>query len=132
MCILSKLLKNWATFVRSCQKIFCKSIPNIWPLYGLLRKLLLLWKMSVVTWVPGVTCNDHLLSKAGDKLFKSLPDTVPCKPGYMCETCNFVAGTAVHLRNHLVRFCSSLFVPEKIFMQNYSIYESYPKTLLNV
>jgi hypothetical protein len=29
--------------------------------------------------------------------------TVPCRPGYMCDTCDFIAGTAVHLRNHLVR-----------------------------
>ena len=28
-------------------------------------------------------------------------NTVPCRPGYMCNTCEFVAGTAVHLRNHL-------------------------------
>ena len=28
--------------------------------------------------------------------------TVPCRPGYMCDTCGFIAGTAVHLRNHLV------------------------------
>ena len=27
--------------------------------------------------------------------------TVPCRPGYMCDTCGFIAGTAVHLRNHL-------------------------------
>ena len=30
-------------------------------------------------------------------------DTVPCRPGYMCDQCGFVAGTGVHLRNHLVR-----------------------------
>ena len=27
--------------------------------------------------------------------------TVPCKPGYKCETCGFIAGTGIHLRNHL-------------------------------
>jgi hypothetical protein len=27
--------------------------------------------------------------------------TVPCKPGYMCDTCGFIAGTGRHLRDHL-------------------------------
>ena len=36
--------------------------------------------------------------------------TVTCRPGYMCDTCNFIAGTAVHLRNHLVSIvCHFLF-----------------------
>ena len=26
---------------------------------------------------------------------------VPCRPGYMCNICEFVAGTQVHLRNHI-------------------------------
>ena len=34
-------------------------------------------------------------------LFLGKQNTVPCRPGYMCNTCEFVAGTAVHLRNHL-------------------------------
>lgn len=27
--------------------------------------------------------------------------TVPCRPGYMCDTCGFIAGTGRHLRDHL-------------------------------